>query len=224
MLVPAKTYDVKQLARNRKIEIDGHGNDHAWAEAVVLDDFSFPWSDRPVPNTVFRGLQNDQKFYFQFDVSDEDLVLAECVSSKDRVLGSDRVEIFISTGPELSPYYGLEMDPRAGVLSYRARFHHEFDWDWTCDGLRVRASMNDAGYLVEGSIPMKTLERLRCIHEDRDGRYLFAGLFRGEFDHGNSGQIIRNWIAWVDPEVAQADFHVPSAFGKLRLSGSYSPT
>ncbi len=211
-----KTYEVKRLSRTRRVSIDGHGGDPAWEAAVILDDFSFPWLDNSAPRTVFRGLWNDDHFYFLFNVTDADIVLAEGANAKQRVIGSDRVEIFFSTGQELKPYYALEMDPRGDVLDYRANYYREMDWDWVCKGLQTTATQNQAGYVVEGSIPMLTLEQ--CLHEDDEGLYLIAGLFRGEFSHGEPGQVIENWISWVNPQVSQPDFHVPSAFGKLKLS------
>lgn len=212
-----KMYEVLRLSGSIDVAIDGHGKDPAWKSAPVLDDFSYPELPDPAPSTLFRSLWNDDYLYFLFNVSDTDIVLSEIGDSKDRVLGSDRAEIFIASGPELQPYYGFEMDPRGEVLDYRAHFHHRIDWDWVCEGLQVRATRNNHGYVVEGSIPMSTLKQLECLHEDDEGAYLIAGLFRGEFSHGRDGQIIRNWITWVDPQVEPCDFHVPSAFGKLKL-------
>ncbi len=196
---------------------DVNGDDSAWDKAEVLDDFCFPWLDESAPRTVFRSVWNSDHFHFKFNVTDTDLVLASGVDAKERVMGSDRAEIFISTGPELKPYYGLEIDPRGQVLSYRGEFQCDMDWNWTCSGLRTTASYDENGYVVEGSMPMSTLKQMQCLHEDDEGQYMTAGLFRGEFSHGDNSEVVENWIAWVDPNVKQPNFHVPSAFGKLRL-------
>ena len=218
MRISEKTYKVRRLPSGDEIVIDGYGRDAAWELAEILEDFTFPWVEGEPPKTKFRSLWDSEKIFFYFDVSDDNLVLADGINVKQRVLGSDRVEFFFSTGLNLDPYYGLEMDPRGEILSYRAQFHHRIEWDWNCEGLQVLAKEKSGGYIVEGSIPLNTLENLRCLHKNSEGTYLIAGLFRGEFSKDRNGCETKNWMSWVDPEVKYPDFHVPSAFGKLQLS------
>lgn len=213
-----KEYLVQRLAGSTPIPIDGAGNSPAWAAARALDDFSFPWLDAVAPATRFRALWDSQYFYFFFEAADADIVLAQGADAKERVIGSDRVEIFFATGHDLQPYYGLEIDPRGEVLDYRGRYHRLIEWDWSCAGLEFQSRQNAQGYTVEGRIALTSLQQLDCLHEDEKGQYLIAGLFRAEFSHDDKQQTIQNWIAWVDPQVADPDFHVPSAFGHLRLS------
>ncbi len=212
-----KKYPVKRHPGERPMQIDGEGRNPAWGAAHVLEDFTFPWLDEMAPATRFRALWDRQYFYFFFEASDGDLVLADGSDSRERVIGSDRVEIFLATGRDLQPYYGLELDPRGEVLDYRGRFHRIIDWDWCCDGLEVQARQNAEGYTVEGRVALSSLQQLACLHEDEVGQYLIAGLFRAEFSHDENRQTTQNWIAWVDPQVTDPDFHVPSAFGCLRL-------
>ena len=212
-----KEYPVRRHRADAPMRIDGEGNSSAWGAAQVLDDFTFPWLDTPAPATCFRALWDRQYFYFFFTASDAELVLADGADSSERVIGSDRVEIFLATGRELQPYYGIEMDPRGEVVDYRGRFHRDIDWDWCYEGLEFQARQNADGYSVEGRITLSSLQQLGCLHEDEAGRYLIAGLFRAEFSYDKSRQTVQNWIAWVDPQVAEPDFHVPSAFGCLRL-------
>lgn len=187
-----------------------------WDQAGGLSDFSFPWTDVEAPQTVFRALWDDDLFYFRFEVVDQDVVMAEGADAKEKVVGSDRVEIFFTTGDDLDPYYGLEMDPRGEVLLYETRYHRRFNWEWSCPGLKVWPKLTDDGYDLEGVIPMKTFKDLKCLHE-KDGQvYLKAGLFRAEFSHGvGNDPVIEDWISWVDPGGEVPDFHVPSAFGVL---------
>jgi hypothetical protein len=214
----SKIYEATRLAEGQSIAIDGHGGDPLWQSAHVLTDFSFPWTKQTPPATEFRALWNKQHLYFRFDVCDTDVVLAEGASVMQKVVGSDRVEIFFSTGPELNPYYAIEMDPRGEVLSYQARFHRQMNWDWSCDGLVVKASLKDTGYTVEGMIPKSTFAALDCLHDDEHGSYLCAGLFRAEFSYrADGGPVIEDWMSWIDPKVATPDFHVPSSFGTIRL-------
>lgn len=219
MRISEKTYRIGRLPGGKSLVIDGYGRDAVWDLAEILDDFTFPWVDCEAPKTKFCSLWDSDNIFFLFDVSDDDLVLAGGINAKQRVLESDRVELFFSTGVNLDPYYGLEMDPRGEILSYRARFHHRIEWDWICEGLKVLANKKAGGYIVEGSIPINTLENLGCLHKNSEGTYLIAGLFRGEFGKDKNGCDTKNWMSWVDPKVRYPDFHVPSAFGILQLSG-----
>ncbi len=214
----SKIYEAIRLEEGQSIAIDGCGGDPTWQSAHPLTDFSFPWTKRTPPATEFRALWNDQRLYFRFDVTDTDVVLGEGASAMEKVIGSDRVEIFFSTGPKLSPYYAIEVDPRGAVLDYEARYHRQMNWDWSCDGLVVETSLRDSGYMVEGLIPKSTLKMLDCLHEDEEGYYLDAGLYRAEFSHdADGGPVIEDWMSWVDPEVASPDFHVPTSLGTIRL-------
>ncbi len=214
----SKVYEARRLKAVHSIVIDGRGHDPSWQLAHVLTDFSFPWTKREPPATEFRALWNEERLYFRFDVTDADIVLGDGADAMDKVIGSDRVEIFFSTGPELNPYYGLEMDPRGEVLAYEARFHRQMNWAWSCDGLVVVTARTDVGYLVEGSILIDTLRKLNCLHKDNESKYLIAGLYRAEFSHSRSGgPVIEDWMSWIDPQVESPDFHVPSSFGVIRL-------
>jgi len=191
-----------------------------WRQAEVLGDFSFPWTEAEAPQTLFRALWDDRFFHFRYEVVDLDLVLAGGDDARGKVIGSDRVEIFFTTGPELDPYYGLEIDPRGEVLAYKGKYHRMMDWDWECPGLRVWAEENKAGYEVEATIPMETFRHLGCLHSGATGDFLRAGLFRAEFSHGTDGKTVdEDWISWVDPGGETPDFHVPSAFGVLNFEG-----
>jgi hypothetical protein len=216
----SKVYEAKRLNQRQSITIDGHGSDPRWQAANVLTDFSFPWTKRSPPATEFCAMWNEQHLYFHFEVTDADVVLSDGADAKEKVIGSDRVEIFFSTGPDLKPYYGIEIDPRGEILDYQGTFHRQLNCEWSCQGLIAATSLTDAGYIVEGSIPSVTFRKLGCLHQDEAGYYLLAGLYRAEFSHDSTGgPVIEDWMSWVDPEVAWPDFHVPTSFGILRLVG-----
>lgn len=209
-----KTYTVERLEIGRGMPLD----DAQWEPARVLTDFTFPWTDCAPPATAFRALWNEEALCFRFDVTDSDVVMGDGANAMENVIGSDRVEIFLSTGPELNPYYGIEMDPRGEVLDYEGRFHRKINWDWRCSGLMVKASLTDSGYRVQGAVPMSTIKQLHCLHRDEKGLFLCAGLYRAEFSHAPDGKaVVEDWMSWIDPEVAEPDFHVPTSFGVIRL-------
>ncbi len=214
-----KIYHAMLLEQGQSISVVGSGKDPNWQVAQVLTDFSFPWSTRAPSATEFRAVWDTQQWYFRFDVADSDVVLSNGADAMQKVIGSDRAEIFFSTGPDLNPYFGIEIDARGEVLDYAARYHRQMNWDWTCEGLVVAASLTHTGYVVEGRIPLATFRKLSCLHRDDTGEYLQAGLYRAEFSRDpGGGAVIEDWMSWVDPQVAAPDFHVPTSFGMIRLS------
>ncbi|MBL9131495.1 MAG: carbohydrate-binding family 9-like protein [Verrucomicrobiaceae bacterium] len=185
-----------------------------WQNAAVLADFTFPWENRPAPQTEFRALNDENSLHFRFDCLDDDLVLPDAETSKERVLGSDRVEIFLAPDLSLKPYFGLEMSPRGDVLAYEARYYREINWDWSLDGLEIDTTIKGMLYTVTGRLPLATLRRLGVLR----GRELFAGLYRAEFHHQPDGSIHTGWMPWVNPHTEKPDFHVPASFGVLELA------
>ncbi len=218
-----KVYQVRRLDES-VVPGPGEGSgplpEGIWGKAAVLSDFSFPWTGAEAPQTLFRALWDGECFYFRYEVEDLDLVLGEGGDAMEKVIGSDRVEIFFSTGLELDPYYCLEIDPRGEVLAYQGKYHRIMDWSWQCPGLRVWTDQTEEGYDVEGRIPMDTFRNLGCLHAGRAGDFLQAGLFRAEFSRGASGKAVEeDWISWADPGGGTPDFHVPAAFGTLNFEG-----
>lgn len=185
-----------------------------WSEAGVLTDFTFAWEHRLPPKTEFRALHDGRYFHFRFDCVDQDLVLPDAPTAKERAIGSDRVEIFFTPDLSLKTYYGLEMTPKGDVLSFRGRFYREMDWSWTCDGLEISPLIEGTHYQVTGHIPLATLGALGVLH----GREMFAGLYRAEFHHKPDGSIHSGWMPWINPQTEKPDFHVPSSFGVLELA------
>lgn len=185
------------------------------AEGELLEDFTFPWLDRPCPRTSFRAVWNDSHLGFRFEVEDDDLVLDESDDPDQAALGSDRVELFFASSADLlSPYYGAEMEPRGGVYDYEARFHRKINGEWTFPGLEFSGEILEGGYAVAGSFSLDVLRGLGCLKESE----MIAGVYRAEFSHGSNG-IIQNWISWVDPKREKPDFHVPSSFGRFLFTG-----
>ena len=188
-------------------------NTARWSDAEQLMDFTFPWEDRPAPKTEFRALHDGEMFRFCFECVDEDLVLPEGPTAKERALGADRVEIFFATDLSLQRYFGLEMSPLGDVADYAARFYREIDWSWSCEGLVLEPEIREGSYSVSGSIPLAFLRDLGVLR----GHEMFAGLYRAEFHHKPDGTVHSGWMPWVNPRTEKPDFHVPASFGVLEL-------
>jgi hypothetical protein len=184
-----------------------------WQSADPLSAFSFPWEDLPVPHTDFRALWDDEFFHFRFDCEDSDIVLPDGPTIKDRVLGSDRVEIFFAPDLSLKPYFCLEMSPRGDALAYAAKFYRDIDWSWQCEGLQISAKIEGDHYSLVGSIPLVTLRALKILR----GHEIHVGIYRAEFHHKTDGSVHSGWMSWVNPRTEIPDFHVPASFGTLEL-------
>lgn len=187
-----------------------------WSAAEVLTDFVFPWETTVPPLTEFRALWGEESLHFRFDCADDDLVVADGLTAKDRVIGSDRVELFLAPDLSLNPYYCFEIDPRGDVLAYRARFHRLMDWEWSCDALQVLSAQMDRNrYRVEGTLRLETLRDLNVL---KPGSHeFFAGVYRAEFSHKPDGLVHMGWMPWVNPNTENPDFHVPASFGVFEL-------
>ncbi|MCG8598892.1 MAG: hypothetical protein MI807_02010 [Verrucomicrobiales bacterium] len=180
----------------------------------LMKDFTFPWKRGRAPRTEFRAVWNEQALGFHFDVDDEEIILNDSEDPTEAVLGSDRVEIFLATKPDLKgPYYGAEMDPRGNVYDYKAKYHREFDDRWSFGNLKFRCEIREGGYSVKGRFAMDELNNLDLVK----GKQLIAGVYRAEFGHNKRGDFVENWISWVNPQKDEVDFHVPESFGTWKL-------
>ena len=176
---------------------------------------TFPWRDKAAPPTAFSLQSDGEALYFAFRVTDEDVVIIEGSPENERLVAQgDRVEMFFAQDLELKEYYSLEIDPKARVLDYRGSFYRRFDNEWEAPGLEVAARQRPDGYDVEGRLPFSALESMGL--RPTSGEPLLAGVFRGEFSHGET-TVEESWISWVIPDAEKPDFHIPSSFGCLQL-------
>jgi hypothetical protein len=211
-----KTYDVRYLP-GVNINIDGVLDEPDWGKAHSEKGFTFPWEKRPAPGTEFRALCDDRFLYFSFQVHDDDIVVVKDRSDDETVVRvEDRVEIFFTPDNTLKKYFCMEIDPLGRIYDYQACYYRKFDASWDWPGLCAKGSITGNSYIVEGSIGLKDLESLG-LPALSPGNVLKTGLFRGEFSHGQGDEPEAHWISWVNPKGKTPDFHVPRAFGCLRM-------
>lgn len=178
-------------------------------------DFQSPWSAKPFGRMVFRAIADSAWLYFSFEVNDSTLVSVPFTEELDVSLG-DRVEIFLSGDVALTDYYCLEVGPYGDVLDYQASYYRQFDDTWNLTDLTVCALPVANGYTVEGRIP---LAFLRQLNNQIVGSPLtfWMGLYRAEYRERHTAPNPVQWITWVSPLTAEADFHVPSSFRKVYI-------
>lgn len=215
-------YDV--VKRDKSINVDGKLDDEAWKDIpAIAGGFHFPWDKKEAPYTEFKGYHDKDNFYFCFTVKDSEVLQDDNWKDDESTVDmEDRVELFFAgpyidkPGPDgTEKYYGLEIDPKGRVHDYSIEYYRKFDGKWNMEGLETKATVTDDGYIVEGKIPMKSLQDLKLINHN----VMRAGIYRAEFSKPEaSGKDPKmEWISWVDPKTANPDFHVASSFGEFRF-------
>jgi hypothetical protein len=203
-----KTYEVRSFYS----QPGSYLSSKEWEQAKLLVDFTYPWRDETVSGTQFRALHDANYLYFRFDVMDDQLIAAEEPAGKMAVAQSDRVELFFRKDRNMSPYYCLEMDWKGRLLDNSAHYYRQMDYQWNWpEGLTFRSIRTDQGYRVEGVLSKTSLRRLNLLQRDQ----IETGIFRAEYQKTPEEQV--KWISWVVPNSPTPDFHIPSAFGVLKL-------
>ena len=215
--VRAQTYNVKKI-KPGIITINGKGNAGAWKNANILSSFIYPWEKTDAPATSFSALWDGQWLYLLYIAKDDSVNVYVNKNEKREIGASDRVEIFFKIDDKMEPYYCLEMDASARVLDYTASYYRQmhYEWQWPKDQLIVKTSKTTDGYVLEAAISIVSLKQLGLINNNQ----LQAGLFRAESKQLDAGMQNLHWISWIDPKTAKPDFHIPAAFGILKLEGS----
>lgn len=187
----------------------------SWDKVPKLSDFTYPWHKEESPLTTFSAYYDEKNLYFQFIAyGPEPLVFVE-KNNKMEVIHSERVEMFFRADEKMHPYYCLEMDPYGRVLDYKAELYRKFNrnWQWP-KPLSIETEIQDQKYTLQGKISLATLKQLNQIHNDQ----IQVGLFRGHCTKLEGKNAVIKWISWIDSKTPEPDFHVPSAFGILKLS------
>ncbi len=211
---PTKTYSVKKIKKS--IQLTGNGADRQWKKAKKLCDFPYPWRAETAPKTEFKALYDDTHFYFLYRATDAEIIQKSKGLGEMDVVASDRVELFFKGATDDAPYYSLELDALGRILDTEGYFYKKVDfaWTWPTDGLVVKASMDETGYWVEGSISFASLRALGLYHDDG---ILRTGLYRAEYVTQADGKVRPQWISWIHPDAETPNFHIPSSFGILEL-------
>jgi cellulose/xylan binding protein with CBM9 domain len=200
--------------------IDGSLLDEAWSEAPLLPALKLPWHQADLQTTEARFLWDANYLYAAFRVWDKEIVTWTDPKREGKlaVVDHDRVEMFFALDDDLKEYYCLEVDPKGLVLDYKARHYRNFDYSWRMEGLRVATSIQENGYTVELAIPFSQMKRLGFpASTSKSGFSWRVGVYRADFSLAKPGELNMLWQTWVDPNVAEPDFHVPSSFGLFRF-------
>lgn len=202
----SELYNVRY--NQNEIAIDGVLSKEEWDSADSIIGLVAPWDPDSHDETVFKALHNSDFYYFCFNVSDDDVIIHD-FKEELTVSQEDRVELFFSRTTDLKHYFCIEMDPAGKILDYSARYHRIFDESWNFSQIRIAAKNSPSGYVVEGSIPLDELRKMGISNS------LFMGIFRADYRSSRTDDVV--WHSWIKPDSKTADFHIPSAFGLVKL-------
>jgi hypothetical protein len=209
-----KTYEVNLIAKNQ-LNISGNGDDKLWDNAIILTDFTSPWSTDKVSEITFKALWDREKLFFNFTVFDTEIHIEKQDDSNESIGNSDRVELFFRRDDSLNPYYCLEIDPSARIMDFIAQpnKNFNFNWNWPQNDLIVKSSINATSFTVEGSISIESLKSFNLIKNN----IIETGLFRAKYTKTQNECFEPTWITWVNPNTETPNFHIASSFGSFVL-------
>ena len=189
-----------------------------WQDAVPVT-FCSDWQGKnpdPARQTQVRVLWSPHTLYLRFDCRYRELHLfadAEPNGRRDRLWDRDVAEAFLQDDPTRTRYYKeFEVSPNGLWI----------DLDISPGGLKdLRSGLQRSVWLNESAhtwtaelaIPMKSL----TTHFDP------AAVWRVNFYRVEGVKEPRNYLAWRPTNTPQPNFHVPSAFGRMRFSSAGKP-
>jgi len=204
------------LQENVSMEIDGEISDwNGLKQTFLVENFVAPWHQGDHGKTLFKSISDGEWVYFYFEAEDLSPVVVP-FAQEDDVAQGDRVEFFVSGDPELGTYYCAELAPDGNVLDYEAKYYRKFDSSWNLKNLEVKTKSIKNGYRVEGKLPVSFFKALDPEAKDNSCT-IWLGLYRADFISLEEGKDQVNWMTWINPEVEEPDFHIPSSFQKIML-------
>jgi hypothetical protein len=198
-------------------EIDIGDLSHPSWEAATAVEISRYWSSAEAPahrRAEARALWSAEALYVRFDCEQEEpLIINSSPDLTRKTIGlweRDVCEIFIAPNPdEPERYFEFEAAPTGEWLDLAIRQlpdERETDWEYS-SGMTVSTYSTQRNFSIAMRIPWPAFGREpRAVDEWR------VNLFRcvGSGDD-------RGYLAWQPTLTARPNFHVPSAFGRLRF-------
>lgn len=209
-----KTYQVNAV-ENGTLSLTGKGEDKAWEQAQVVNNFISPWDETKIDKIEFRALHDETYFFFCFKVFDANVYIDTTDNTHHSINNSDRVELFFRSDKNLNPYYCLEIDPSPRIMDFIAKPNKDFDfnWNWPVQDISVKSFKGNNYFTVEGTISLASLKTFNLL---KNGR-IETGIYRAKYYKQNNGSYEPTWITWVDPQTEEPNFHTPTSFGVLEF-------
>jgi len=142
------------------LAIDGRADELAWAEALVVEDWTVYWpapGGRPQVHAVARMFCDQEAFYLHYEVIDPEPERVQArFTRRDDVWGDDLVGVYLDPSGEaqrgylfFANAYGVQAD-----ATRMAGFDDEFSWDgqWSSQG-----ELTERGFQVEMAVPWRSV-------------------------------------------------------------------
>jgi alpha-galactosidase len=209
----ADTGEIVALALARDIALDAAHPAPEWQNAIAVT-FCHDWQGKnpdPVRQTSVRVLWSPQNLYLRFKCSYRELfVFADSDSNgrRDHLWERDVAEAFLQPDPSRIRYYKeFEVAPNGFWLDLDVSPGPLRDLK---SGLRHSVWLNEAEFTwaAELAIPMRSLTERFDPNE----------IWRANFYRVEGAKEPRHYLAWQATNTPQPNFHVPSAFGRLRFA------
>ncbi|MCC6553590.1 MAG: carbohydrate-binding family 9-like protein, partial [Polyangiaceae bacterium] len=194
------------------INIDGRGDDAAWARAAVAS-WETDYAGQPSGiKTSVRFLWAKDALYALFDVSGAGLFTDRSKPTaveRQKLYDEDCVEIFLTPDPAAPKhYYEIEIGPFGHFFDLGVDLEKKkYSTTWS-SGARIGATQRAGAREATIEVALTAPEIVKGLSA---GARLPMGLFRME------GRSPRHYLAWSPPRTSKPNFHVPEAFGALVL-------
>lgn len=209
-----KIYQVNSI-KNSTLDITGKGDNDAWRQAQVENNFTSPWNEKEIDKIEFRALHSKTHFFFCFKVFDANVYIDTTDNTHHSINNSDRVELFFRSDKNLNPYYCLEIDPLPRIMDFIAKPNKDFDfyWNWPRKDIKVKSFKENNYFTVEGAISLASLKTFNLL---KNGK-IETGIYRAKYNKQINGNYEPTWITWVNPQTETPNFHTPTSFGVLEF-------
>jgi len=200
---------------NHELKLDAATFAEEWRNATPVN-FSSDWQGKkgdPARETEVRALWSLPYLYLRFECRYRDLFVFEDSNAngrRDHLWDRDVAEAFLQPDPSRANFYReFEVSPNGMWIDLDIFPGGRADLK---SGLQRSIHVNEKSrtWTAELAIPMKSLI----------ANFDPSAIWRVNFYRVEGKSEPRAYLAWQPTKTPQPNFHVPSAFGKLRFAGA----
>jgi uncharacterized protein (DUF362 family) len=196
------------------VELDGKADDAVWKRATPVT-WTTDWSGAKTGTTTrARFAWSSTALYALFELDNAGLFVDHgkpLGEERESLFKEDCVEIFLGHDPaDPKHYLEIELGPFGHYFDLEVRLGTKHDTAWQ-SGARIATTQDAAGRRAVIEVALGAKEIVKLLHA---GARLPLGLYRME------GRSPRQYLAWSPTRTRKPNFHVPDAFGVLRLTAA----
>ena len=204
--------EIAAMRVDREIEVDATHLAREWQKAAPVI-FSTNWRGQnpdPARETQVRVLWSPETLYLRFDCRYQELYVfpdSDPNGRRDHLWDRDVVEAFLQPDPSRERYYKeFEVSPNGMWVDLDIFPGGRADLK---SGMTRSVVLHESrhGWAAELAIPMRSLT----------ASFDTKAIWRANFFRIEGTKKPRHYMAWQPTHSPQPNFHVPSAFGKMRF-------